>query len=333
LKANVYIPPHLLIEQPDCKQSIAAIVQAVIENIGIPTVQRWRQAARGIGWSLSQKGHILTPSEHFPLIPHPVSPGSSSYIFRGRRYGSLPLLIPSLDDPSTTSIHSSSASSSTVFDTLIPPPSPSSDMYFPDELGPVELALVNATEKIAYLEERLELANQKEEEYLAEIKDLRNEMSQEFSNLKKREYVQFSPMTSKSTRQVSPSSASPQTPHTVTSSHFPKVNVSMFPRPSPARLQSKFSAPNFSPASSKTRSPVTPMAKRKGKADSTVLPILGPTTMKFLTNFNLTHLTDMVELIVQYNPPPLWSTRLATISISDCDREALLVALADDWED
>jgi hypothetical protein len=127
-------------------------------------------------------------------------------------------------------------------------------MYFPDELGPAELALVNATEKIAYLEERLELANQKEEEYLAEIKDLRNEMSQEFSNLKKREYVQFSPMSS--TRQVSPSPASPQTPHTAASSHFPKVNVSMFPRPSPARLQSKFSAPNFSPASS--RSPVTP---------------------------------------------------------------------------
>lgn len=38
-------------------------------------------------------------------------------------------------------------------------------MYFPDELNPAELALVNATEKIAYLEDHLEEANRKEEAY------------------------------------------------------------------------------------------------------------------------------------------------------------------------
>lgn len=324
----MYIPPHLLIEQPDCKRSIAAIVQAAIENIGIPTVKRWREAARGFGWSLSQPGHISTPSQNIHLIPPPVSPGSASYIFRGRQYGSLPLLIPSLDDPSTTrtSFHSSSASSSTTFNTLIPPPSPSSDLYFSDDLSPAELALVNATEKIAYLEERLELANQKEEEYLAEIEDLRNEMSQEFLNLKKQEYFQFSP--TRQARQVSPSPASSQTPHAITSSPFPKVNVSKFPRPSPARFLAKSSTPNLSPASS--RSPVT-QAKQKGKGKSD-LTVLGPTTMECLTKFNLTHLIEMVELVVQYNPPPLWGVRLANISISDSDREALLVALADDWE-
>lgn len=308
------------------------MVQAVIENIGIPTVKRWRQAARGIGWSLSQKGHILTPSQNFPLIPPPVSPGSASYIFRGRQYGSLPLVIPSLDDRSATSFHSSesSASTSTAFDTLIPPSSPSIDMYFPDDLSPEMLALVNATEKIAYLEERLEQASRKEEGYLATIKDLRNEMSQEISNLKKQDYVQFNPLTF--SHEVSASPTSPQTPHATTSSHFPKVNVSKFPRPSPspARFQPKLSSPNFSPASS--QSPVTPKAKRKGKADSTVLHILGPNTTECLTEFNLTHLTEIVELIVQYNPPPFWGARLAALSISDSEREALLVALAEDWE-
>lgn len=195
-------------------------------------------------------------------------------------------------------------------------------MYFPDEPDPVELALISATERIAYLEEHLELANQKGEEYMAIIKDLRNEMSKGFTM--KREYSQFSPMTpTRQARQVSSSFASPQTPHAATTLHFPKVDVSMFPRPSPARFQSKTSAQNLSPA---------PNAKQKGKADSTVLHKLGRTTLECLTKFNLTHLTEMVELIVQYNPPPLWGARLATISISESDREALLVALADDWE-
>jgi hypothetical protein len=179
LKANVYIPPHLVIEQPDCKRSIAAIVQAVIEIIGIPTIKRWRQAAHAFGWSLSQKGHIITPSDHFPdFIPPPVRPGSASYIFRGRRYGSLPLLtdIPTPDDRSTTSFHNSSTRSSTVFTTLTS--SPSSDIYFPDELDPIELALVDATEKNAYLKESLEEAIRKEEKYLTEITDLRNELAE-----------------------------------------------------------------------------------------------------------------------------------------------------------
>ena len=325
MKANVYIPPHLIIEQPDCKRPIAAIVQAVIETIGIPTVKRWREAALGMGWSLSQKGHVSTPSEHFPyLIPPPVNPGSASYIFRGRKYGSLPLLIPSPEDSSTTSFHTSSASSSTAFDTSIP--STSDDIYFPDELSPVELALVNATEKMAYLEEHLEQANQKEEEYLAQIRDLRNELAETMSNLKKREYVPFSPTSpSRQARQVSP-----KTPHATTSLHFPKVNVSMFPRPSPARFQSNVSAPDLLPAAS--CSPVTPKAKQKGKAETIVLSKLGPATMECLTTFNLTHLTEMVDLIVRYNLPPLWAVRLATLSISDSVRDNLLVALAEDWE-
>ena len=56
--------------------------------------------------------------------------------------------------------------------------SPSSDIHSPDEPDPVELALVDATEKIAYLKESLEEAIQKEEKYLTEIADLRNELAE-----------------------------------------------------------------------------------------------------------------------------------------------------------
>ena len=106
----------------------------------------------------------------------------------------------------------------------------------------------------------------------------------------------------------------------------------MFPRPYPARLQSSISALDF--LSHETGSPVTVTSnvKQKMKADSTVLSKLGPATMEYMTTFNLTHLFEMVELIVNHNLAPLWGVRLATISISDSDRENLLIALAADWE-
>ena len=111
----------------------------------------------------------------------------------------------------------------------------------------------------------------------------------------------------------------------------------MFPRPYPVRLQSSINALDFlsheSGGSPVTVTPnVTPNVKQKMKADSTVLSKLGPATMVYMTTFNLTHLIEMVELIVNHNPAPLWGIRLATISISDSDRENLLIALAEDWE-
>ena len=38
LKADVYLPPHLIEEQPEHHHTIREIVQTFIENIGIPTV-------------------------------------------------------------------------------------------------------------------------------------------------------------------------------------------------------------------------------------------------------------------------------------------------------
>lgn len=42
LKADVYMPPHMshiLKEEPDCQDFIAAMVQTFIEQIGVPTVK------------------------------------------------------------------------------------------------------------------------------------------------------------------------------------------------------------------------------------------------------------------------------------------------------
>lgn len=90
LKAHVYIPPYLLAEFPESHESVARAVQTFIEGVGVPTVMRWRRAAEHNGWSLTQKGHDVTPSPQvLPLIPPPISNTSSYYVFPGRPYGSL----------------------------------------------------------------------------------------------------------------------------------------------------------------------------------------------------------------------------------------------------
>lgn len=90
LKAHVYLPPNLLSEFTDSHKPIAQIVQTFIEAIGVPTVMRWRNAAQNNSWSLTQTGPLHTPNtEHLAIIPAPVTPMSSYYIFPGRPYGSL----------------------------------------------------------------------------------------------------------------------------------------------------------------------------------------------------------------------------------------------------
>jgi hypothetical protein len=104
LKAHVYLPPNLLAEFVDSHETIAQIVQSFIEVVGVPTVIRWRRAAVSTGWSLSQQqsGTYSTPSNvHLPLIPAPIQPTSSYYIFPGRPSGSL----QSVSEPSSPDTH------------------------------------------------------------------------------------------------------------------------------------------------------------------------------------------------------------------------------------
>jgi len=90
LKAQVHIPPSFIADVTEAHLPIAIIVQLFIEHIGMPTVSRWKKAAEGLGWPLSQEGprYNLT-SAPIPLIPKPNQPTSSHYTFLGRKAGTL----------------------------------------------------------------------------------------------------------------------------------------------------------------------------------------------------------------------------------------------------
>ena len=93
LKADVYLPPHLVDKLPGCHHPIAAMVQTFIEEICVPTVNRYTAAGRDIGWTFTQNAGFVMPSVQNPvLIPPPVKTGSAHYVFRGCPYGSLSLL-------------------------------------------------------------------------------------------------------------------------------------------------------------------------------------------------------------------------------------------------
>ena len=107
LKAYMYLPLNLVSEFMDSHLPIAKLVQSLIETISIHTVSRWRQAAIGLDWSLTQAGHWSLPgTADLLLIPDPVSSTSSHYIFLGRPYGSLTATLPN----SNIQVTSSSAS-------------------------------------------------------------------------------------------------------------------------------------------------------------------------------------------------------------------------------
>ena len=88
LKAHVYFPPNLLNEFKDSHESIAHIVQSFIENIGVPTVMRWRRAVTSLGWKLRDQSESTRTPLHLPLIPDATFPSSAHYVFTGRPYGS-----------------------------------------------------------------------------------------------------------------------------------------------------------------------------------------------------------------------------------------------------
>ena len=98
LKADVYLPPHLVQEYPDCRRTVAAIVQAYIEEIGVRTAERYTAAGQDFGWSFSSGGPVILPnSDNLPIFPAPAKQGSSHYILCGCPYGSLALLASSSD--------------------------------------------------------------------------------------------------------------------------------------------------------------------------------------------------------------------------------------------
>ncbi|KAF8236760.1 hypothetical protein L208DRAFT_1375889 [Tricholoma matsutake] len=189
IKADVYIPPCLLTEQPDCHHPVAAIVQKLIEAIGVPTINQWTAATQNFGWSLKQKGAIpYPPSFYSHIIPPPASTGSTHYIVLGCPYGSLPLLM----SPSDVSTSTDSPPTSLFLAVLIMPQlSQSSNGYFadPEEPDSNMLSLMDATKKIIKLEVQLKGAAQMKEAYVSEISNLHDELATTFAKLHTQEAI------------------------------------------------------------------------------------------------------------------------------------------------
>ena len=203
------------------------------------------------------------------------------------------------------------------------------------------LALMDATEQLAFLKARLERADQKEEAYQIEIVDLQNELAKTFAKLQKQEsilvqYTSCGWSTSSSSQSPLPSPQCTSPFHSVQSTNLAMHSVlhkvssgtatpSKFPRL--VTLNSEPATPSVHGLSKTPRS----KAKPKKEDELTTVPNLGPATIQFITDWNLTNITPIVALVVQHNPAPQWSTMLAALSLSAIDHSSLLEALTRDW--
>ena len=83
-RAAVYLPPSTVVKElPDTHETITFIVQALIEQVSIPTIDRWTLAAKNhLNFSLkmSVRAHIKS---YTSFIPPPVKVGYAHYIFQG----------------------------------------------------------------------------------------------------------------------------------------------------------------------------------------------------------------------------------------------------------
>jgi hypothetical protein len=144
VKAHVYLPPNLVEEIPDSHQPILSIIQLFIENLGIPTIKRWKWAGCNRGWPLDQAGHAYEPAliTH-TLVPPPTSPSSSHYVFNGHPFD---LHTSSNDLHPSTVLEEVAALHAT----------PSSEQGDFKELDPSTLSLIDALEEIAGLRMKID---------------------------------------------------------------------------------------------------------------------------------------------------------------------------------
>jgi hypothetical protein len=98
LKAHIYLPPAFIQEYPETHECIANIIQNFIQEIGIHATLRWKAAAGNLNWKFTNNNPSTIPSTYpsnQPLIPEPMAPASSHYVFYGCPYGMLGLTLPS----------------------------------------------------------------------------------------------------------------------------------------------------------------------------------------------------------------------------------------------
>jgi hypothetical protein len=322
-KADVYLPPHLLDERPECHVPIASMVQTFIEEIGIPTVNRYMAAGRKFGWSFTQNPslHAIPSSQNLALIPPPAKTGSAHYIFCGRPFGSIPLLGLPAEHSNSDRCRPMPASP-----TSTPPSSQSesTDWFFPEEPDPVELALINAAEKITDLESGLEMAALREANYVKEISNLRNDLAETYATLRQQE-ARFAGENSYSSTQHSPSLSHRVSPFTSPSKG--KNSVARFSQLNNLARVSSPSLSEMSMSSSFQESLRRAKPKQEGGSN------LGLATTEFIRKHDLTRFGSTINLIVKNYSPTKWSSMLGILSLSDSMRNNLLEAMTADLEE
>ncbi|EPS95021.1 hypothetical protein FOMPIDRAFT_1019697 [Fomitopsis schrenkii] len=93
LKVDVYLPPGLFDELPELQPALARIVQAFVENIGVPAAAQFLRCANTNNWSLASGDVRLNrPQDVLPIFPGDNG-RCSSYTFWGRPVGELNTLL------------------------------------------------------------------------------------------------------------------------------------------------------------------------------------------------------------------------------------------------
>ncbi|KAJ6565151.1 hypothetical protein DFH09DRAFT_1474511 [Mycena vulgaris] len=312
LKANVYLPPSFVQENPGSHQSLASIAQLFLEHIGVPTVAAWTRRGRALNWSLGQQGTVPVPSRNLPVIPSAEAPGSSHYVFRGRpATGTAPTVAP-----------------------VSPPSSSQVPIYDIDQiiLDAAEANLLSASERNGYLEgevkllrlhlgqceEAIEVYDEREVASQQRIQDLEAELAHLQHELKQSQ--------------------------TLVRRYRANPIVFGSPPPSPSSSRSKRSgalaAASTSPSpppyvtfGSPSASVAGPSLPRTPRGLVTAEMELGAATHQFLIDNNLLSYFDAVRLICAKFSSVKWGTEIAKLSRFPAElKDGLLEALEADSE-
>lgn len=98
LKANIYVNPKVLLEHHKLHPVVAEITQLFLAKYATPLAQSFASSCTKKGW---RSGGSQTPAKDkrraetslLPLIPPPITPSSSHFVFPGRPDGSLEVLL------------------------------------------------------------------------------------------------------------------------------------------------------------------------------------------------------------------------------------------------
>ncbi|KAF9472021.1 hypothetical protein BDN70DRAFT_938505 [Pholiota conissans] len=111
LEAHVYLPPAAIAELPDAHEYLTTTVHCFIANVGLQTKIKWEESGRRfLRWKPSKPRRAASKKIDPKVVPPPLQPGGSVYLFRGRSVPSSAQLLSSASSASLTPSISSASS-------------------------------------------------------------------------------------------------------------------------------------------------------------------------------------------------------------------------------